>query len=139
MTIDIRKANVVLDTNIIISSIGFGGKPRRILNLVIERKLHAITSVSLLAELEDVVYKRFPLLIHSFEKINKLLRKRVKIVKPKISLHIVRDDADNKVLEAAVEGKCQFIITGDKDLLDLYSYKDIKIITADQFLDFFEN
>ncbi len=46
----------------------------------------------------------------------------------------VRDRDDNRVLEAAVEGDCDFIITGDRDLLELCKYKKIKIITPAQFL-----
>ncbi|HEX8932007.1 MAG TPA: putative toxin-antitoxin system toxin component, PIN family [Patescibacteria group bacterium] len=47
---------------------------------------------------------------------------------------MVRDIDDNRVLEAAVEGKCQYIITGDADLLDLKIFQSIKIITAEDFL-----
>lgn len=125
---------VILDTNIIISGVGFGGKPRNILKLVLDKKIRAYTSSVLLAELEDVINKKFPELSHNFERINKQIRKRFKIVKPKKSLHIVKDEDDNRVLEAAVEGKCNYIVTGDKELLDLGSFKEIKILTADQFL-----
>jgi len=134
MTIGTKKINVVLDTNIIISSIGFGGKPRKILNLVLENKIQATSSPVLFAELEDIIFKKFPIFIKDFEKISKLLKKKIRIINPKISINIVRDKADNRVLEAAVDGKCQYIITGDKDLLDLKKYKQIYIVTADQFL-----
>lgn len=128
------RLRVILDTNIIISALGFGGKPRNILQLALDKKIRVYTSSILLAELEDVINKKFPELSHNFERTNKQIRKKFKIVKPKESLHIVKDEDDNKVLEAAVEGKCNFIVTGDKELLDLASFKDIKIFTADQFL-----
>lgn len=137
MTTGINKINVVLDTNILLSSIGFGGKPREIVNLVFEKKIYAVSSPALLAEFQDIIYKKFPLLIPLFEKIQKQIKKIFIIVQPKISLTIVRDQADNKVIEAAMEGNCQYIITGDKDLLDLASYKQIKIVTADQFLELY--
>lgn len=128
------KIKVVLDTNVIISAIGFGGKPRIILELVLTKNIQAISSNVLLAELEDVIYKKFPLLASEFEIINKQLRKNFKIVKPKKSIHILKDEPDNRVLEAAQEGKCQYIITGDKELLNLDSFERIRIITADEFL-----
>lgn len=134
---DENPVKVILDTNILISALGFGGKPRAILQLVLDNQIKAITSSTLLAEFEDVVTKKFPILSYNFELINKQIKKKFKIVKPKESLQIVKDDDDNRVLEAAVEGKCNYIITGDKELLDLTSYKDIKIITADQFFGFF--
>lgn len=127
---------IIIDTNIIISGIGFGGKPRKILQLILDNKIKAVISPILLAELEDVITKKFPKLANNFELINKKLRKKILVVKPKDSINVLKADPDdNKVLEAAVEGKCSYIVTGDKELLDLTSYKNIKIITADQFLD----
>ena len=127
--------NVVIDTNIIISGVGFGGKPRKILHLILEDKIKAVTSPILLAELEDVIVKKFPKLNNSFESIKKQIKSQFKIVKPRKSLFIVKDDDDNRVLEAANEGNCKYVITGDNDLLELKSYKNIKILTADEFLE----
>ena len=128
------KPSVVLDTNIIISAIGFGGKPRKILNLVLENHISVVTSPILLVELEDIIFKKFPLLAGSFERINRQIKKKFKIVRPKTSLYVLKDEPDNRVLEAALEGESQYIITGDKELLNLKSFKTIKIITADEFL-----
>lgn len=126
---------VVLDTNILISGLGFRGKPRRILDLALDTtdQVLAITSPILLAELEDVITKKFPRLIDQVRPINRKIRKRFKIVRPEKTIRILNDD-DNRVLEAAIEGKCDFIVTGDKELLELRSYKRIKIVTVDQFL-----
>ena len=46
----------------------------------------------------------------------------------------LRDEADNSVLETAVVGKCQWLITGDKDLLTLKEYNDVKIVGPGEFL-----
>lgn len=46
----------------------------------------------------------------------------------------LRDPADDQVLETAVVGKCDFLITGDKDLLSLEKYSQIKIVTPAQFM-----
>ncbi|MDP2632188.1 MAG: putative toxin-antitoxin system toxin component, PIN family [Candidatus Curtissbacteria bacterium] len=127
-------AKVVLDTNIIISAVGFGGKPRKILQQILDKKIRATTSPVLLAELEDVVTKKFPELKNHFGRINKQIRKKFKVVSPQASVKIVKDEADNRVLEAAIEGECSFIVTGDKQLLDLGSFKGVKIVTAGQFL-----
>ena len=135
----VNKIKVVLDTNIIISALGFGGKPRVILQLVLNKNIKAVSSSVLLAELEDIIFKKFPLLADQFDKINKQIRKNFKLVKPKKSLHILKDEPDSRVLEAAIEGKCEYIITGDKELLDLGSFKDLRIVTADDFLKLFAN
>ncbi|MBI3103934.1 putative toxin-antitoxin system toxin component, PIN family [Candidatus Daviesbacteria bacterium] len=125
---------VVLDTNILISAIAFGGKPEEVLNLVLDEKIIAVTSPILLAEFQEVYNKNFPLKFVDFELTLEKIEEIFKIVKPKRSLKIVRDEDDNRVLEAAAEGSCKFIITGDKDLLDLANYQNIKIVTAEQFL-----
>ena len=131
-------ARVTLDTNIIISGLGFGGKPREILDLILDDKIKAVTSPILLAELEDVITKKFQKLTYSIEPIKKQIRKKFRIVKPEITLLVVKDEPDNRVLEAATEGDCKYIVTGDKELLKLGVYQDIKIVTADQFLKILE-
>ncbi len=125
---------VTLDTNIIISGLGFGGKPREILHLILDDKIKAVTSPILLVELEDVITKKFQKLTYSIELVNKQIKRKFKIVKPKITLFVVKDEPDNRVLEAAIEGDCKYIVTGDKELLRLKSYQDVRIVTADQFL-----
>lgn len=125
---------IVLDTNILISAVGFKGKPREVLELVLNDKIKAFSSSVLLAELEDVISKKFPVLAYNESFILAEIRDKLYIVAPQSSIHAVRDWDDNRVLEAAVEGDCDYIVTGDRDLLDLNSYKKIKIVTAEQFL-----
>src|SRR5438477_11260264 len=100
MSSDIRKnhVKVVLDTNVLISALGFGGKPRQILQLVLAKKVKAITSPILLAEFHEVVSKKFPLLSFQLDLIEKKIKKVFTIVNPKKILNIVRDIDDNRVL-----------------------------------------
>lgn len=125
----------VLDTNILISAIAYGGKPLQILSLVIENQILAVTSPILLAELREVLSKKF-LTLSSVDTELTLYQIGEKFItiNPKTALNIVKDEDDNRVLEAAVEGKCNYIITGDKELLELGTFKEINIVTADQFL-----
>lgn len=125
---------IVLDTNILVSAIGFGGKPHTILQMTLENKIKAITSPLLLAEFEDVVIKKFPLLEPDAERVKKLIRKKFRVVKPAETIKAVADDPDNRVLEAAVTGGCQYVITGDKELLDLETFAGIQIVTPQKFL-----
>lgn len=125
---------VVLDTNILISAIAFGGKPKEVLDLVLEEKITAITSPILLAEFKEIYRKKFPLLKEDFELTIASIEEIFETTQPTKTLYILRDNDDNRVLEAAIEGKCNYVITGDKDLLDLGIYKKIKILTTDQFL-----
>ena len=136
MTLDIRKnpVKVLLDTNILISAIGFGGKPRQILTLVLDKKIKAVTSLILLAEFHEVINKKFHILAPQLQLMESKIKKIFLIVHPKVALDIVRDKDDNRVLEAAIQGECHYIITGDTDLLDLKVYQGIKIVTPEIFL-----
>lgn len=125
---------VVLDTNVLISAFSFGGKPRKILTLTLAKKIIGITSLSLLGELLEVLGKKFRYSTEELDLIEVQMKKNFKIIKPKTSINVLKDLADNRVLEAAIEGDCELIITGDKALLSLKSFKGIKILTPNQFL-----
>lgn len=129
--------NVVLGTNILISAILFGGKPREILTLVQTNSLTAYTSPVLLAELSEILTKKFKFSSEMIMLTGELIRATFHIVNPDASIHVVSDEDDNRVLEAAIAGKCGTIITGDSDLLRLKDYHGIRICTPTIFLDLY--
>lgn len=128
---------VVLDTNILVSALVYGGNPIKVLLFALNKRIQVITSPILLSELTDIISKKFPLSLEDMHLLEKEMQKNFVIVHPSKILNIVRDEDDNRVLEAAVAGKCNFIITGDQDLLDLGKYENIRIVTPSQFLDNF--
>lgn len=126
---------VVLDTNIIVSAIIFKGKPLQVLDLILRERLKAITSPILLAELKEILTKKFKLPKYEFELAIKNIEEIFEIIQPKISLNILKADPDDdRVLEAASEGHCDYIVTGDREILSLGTFKNIQIVTADEFL-----
>ena len=62
-----------------------------------------------------------------------LLLKTVEFVESKIKINDCRDEKDNFIIEAAVSGKADYIVTEDKDLLVLDPYKDLRIVTVKDF------
>jgi len=125
---------VVLDTNILVSAIIFGGYPRHILQKVVEGEVVAFTSKFLIAELSDVLIKKFSFSKEQVEAVISLLSQHLLIVAPTKSIDTLADKADNRVLEAALEARVKFIITGDKDLLELKEFKGIRIVFPADFL-----
>jgi putative PIN family toxin of toxin-antitoxin system len=125
---------ILLDTNVVISALLFGGKPRTILLNIIKKQYIGVTSPVLLSELADVLRKKFSFSKEAVVGVDTQMRKQCIIVSPKETIDVVADVPDNRVLEAAVEGKCDFLITGDADLLTLESYHKIRIFTPDEFL-----
>ena len=108
------------------------------MDLGLEENIEAFTSPILLAELAEALTKKFSLTPEQIALTEKEIKDVFRIVYPTKTLHIQKDEDDNRVLEAAVEGNCNYIVTGDKELLDLGTFKGIKILTADEFLDILE-
>jgi putative PIN family toxin of toxin-antitoxin system len=129
-----KKLRIVFDTNVLISAIIFKGKPREIYDFALNEKYETITSSTLIAEFTGILTKKFLLSLTEIKIIEQEIREVFEVVHPKETINVVRDVDDNRVLEAAVEGKCQYIITGDKDLLILKKFQDIEIVTPEQFL-----
>ena len=127
---------VLVDTNIIVSAIVYGGKPRKVLDGVWQDEYEGVISEILLAELREVIYKKFPFYKYELKQIEEQIREDFRIVGPRKSVILLRDKDDDRVLEAAITGECDFIVTGDKDLLDIKSYKKIKVVTPADFLAF---
>jgi len=125
---------VTLDSNILISAIVYGGKPEKVFRLILEKKIIAYISLVIIAEVIEVLTKKFRFNQIKLRQTERKIRKNLRVINPTQIINIVRDPDDNRVLEAAVEGNCDFIITGDKDLLGLEKYKNIKILTAENFL-----
>jgi len=55
---------------------------------------------------------------------------------PKALTAVCRDPEDNMVLECALEGHAQYIVSGDKDLLELKEFRGIRIVRAAEFWSF---
>lgn len=124
----------VLDTNVIVSGLGWRGAPATILDAVTDDRLVLVTSAALLAELRRVLeYPRLAKVIQGGAQLADLVAASGVVVAPSRVLTVVRDDDDNRVLEAAIEGAADYIVSGDADLLDLGSFQGIPIITPGEF------
>ena len=132
-----KPSSVILDTNILVSALIYGGKPEQIYNLILDKELTAIISPILFSELTEILIKKLKFDLERIEQLEKITKHNFTMVNPGKIIALSRDDDDNRVLEAAVEGKCNYIITGDKDLLELKIFKNIKIVTPDTFLSVF--
>lgn len=112
----------------------FGGVPQQILELVINKRIRSVTSPILLSELSDILRKKFKFSTKMSKKVDQQIRKITHIVEPDIQVSVCRDGADNRVLEAAQGGKCEYVVTGDKDLLILGNWRGIQIVTPKEFM-----
>lgn len=130
------EVKVVLDTNVYISAILFGRKPEEIRKLSQEGKIELLVSEAIIAEVAEVLRRKFGWESWQISQIINEIRETTTLVIPNQTLSVIKkDEGDNRVLECAVEGKAQYIISGDKShLLPLKEYQGIKILSPDQFL-----
>lgn len=129
-----EKPRIVFDSNTIISAAMFSGNPAEAINLAFTEQVEGVISAEIIEEIIGVLAVKFYLSQDKLNKLEENLRRDFLNVIPTKRFNIVRDPDDNKIIEAAIEGKCDYIITGDKDLLVLKRYKNIKIVTPTEFL-----
>ncbi|MBM3236999.1 putative toxin-antitoxin system toxin component, PIN family [Candidatus Poribacteria bacterium] len=127
----------VLDANIHLSATFFPkGKPRQVRSLGRRGFFQIIISQPILAEIRKAMNEDFGRSDEMIAKELKKIRKYARIVKPKVKINFITTDTnDNRILECAVKGKSDFIVTGDKHLLEIGEYDKVKIVTASQFLE----
>ena len=116
---------VVADTNTLISGLLWDGNESDILKLFKIREIINLISPDIIIELEDVISrKKFGLEKSEIDfAIGEILTIST-IVNPVIKVKIVEDDPeDNIILECAVEGKANLIISGDRHLIDLKKFQ----------------
>ena len=130
------KTKVVLDTNVLISGILFGGNPRQVLELVIQGKIDAYISPSIFTEFREVLIRpKFGLTPEKCFSIAKEMEDLFCFVFPQIKVDLIKDDPDdNIILECALAANVKYIITGDPHLLNLESFDKIKIIPPATFI-----
>ena len=128
---------VVLDANVLISAIVFGGKPRTILELIVDAKtITGIISKAVLDELLGVLKVKFKYAHQQLIKIEKLIEENFIITYPQNIPKIIKEDHfDNQFLAIIDETKIDYIISGDNHLLKIKFYKNVPIISPRYFVD----
>jgi uncharacterized protein len=126
---------IVIDTNIYISAIFWGGKPREVVDLGRSEKLLIFTSLEIQTEIHRKLRTKFGFSEDEIAQILLDFSTFTNLITTHEKISIINDDPDdNKFIECAVSSKAHFIVTGDKHLLNLDMYKEIKILKAADFL-----
>ncbi len=127
---------VVLDTNVLLSALHFGGTPRAVLEKAIRGEVKLYLSDPILAELLAVLQRpKFCYPEEALQAIQTELTTIGYMVRPSMTIKKINaDPSDNKILECALEAGADYIVSGDAHLLNLQEYKTIRIVTPAQFL-----
>lgn len=121
---------IVIDSTVWVSALVFGGNPRKVFERVVGEGHTLVISQEILSETRRIFFSKFPDFVDDFEALIIALAGRSKYVElGACRVDVSRDPDDNKVIETALGGAVRCIISGDKDLLVLKKYQDIRIIT----------
>ena len=126
---------VVFDTNVLVSALVFpGGRGEAALRRIVEERDALLISPPILDELLVVLARKFARDAEELARIAVLLSDLAQTVRPRARLKVVADDPDNRILECAVAGHADAIVTGDRALLALGTFRNIRLLTLAGYL-----
>jgi len=126
---------VVFDTNIFISALIFPGRRAdAALQRILDGDDTLIISPAIIAEILAVLAGKFGRHREELSWVAVLLSEAAETVKPRKRLTVLADDPDNRILECALVGGADGVVTGDKAMLALKSFQGIALMSLDEYL-----
>jgi putative PIN family toxin of toxin-antitoxin system len=121
---------LVLDANVLIAAFA------ELLEYCV-REHEPVTSTAILEEVRRNLVAKIKVTTAQADQVIKLLRTRFETVEPvSLGARVCRDADDDVVLGTAIAGRCDAIVTGDRDLLDLTNYREVAIVSPRGFWSF---
>ena len=131
----------VLDTNVIISgTIKKSGPPFTVFEAWREGRFLLITSRAIIKEVERVFHyprikKKYSLTERQIGGVIQNLKKYTVVAPGKLEIQVIKEDlSDNRLLAAALEGKAQYIVSGDPHLKNLKRYRSVRLVSPAEFV-----
>jgi len=130
----------VIDTNVLLSGLLWHGAPHALMEQVRDGTLEMISSPALLAELADVIGRtKFDVILKrtdtSPERLLAEVRQLAEVIEPPPLPHpVCPDPDDDHVLACALAARCDFVVSGDSDLLNLREYQGTRVVTVTEAL-----
>ena len=126
----------VYDTNIFVSALAMpGGQAERAIDLALDGQIRPCISKPIIHEVLRVLARKFSRTPEQLARTAIFLTDLAKVVVPRTKLAVLDDEPDNRILECAVAGHTDVIVTGDKAMLNLKLHEGIRILSLRQFLD----
>jgi len=130
---------VVFDTNIYISAFVFkGGSAEKAIQRILNNSDILIVSKPIVEETLRILAEKFERNIEELSRTAVFMSEMAITVEPVERLNVLLDEPDNRILECALEGDADKIVTGDKAMLSLSAYETVEIISLRSYLSFGE-
>ena len=121
---------VVLDSNIYVSALTLpGGSADAAIGALLEGRYTALLSEPILGEVLGVLGRKFSREVEELARVALFLSDLTEHVNPHSRIGVLEDEPDNRILECAVTGRADLIVTGDRAMLDLGTFRDIDIVS----------
>jgi putative PIN family toxin of toxin-antitoxin system len=126
---------VVFDTNILVAAFVFpGGRGEEALQRILDERDELLLSRPILDELLGVLARKFARDAEALARIAVFLGGLSTQVKPGRRLKILKDEPDNRILECALAGRAEAIVTGDRAFLALREHGGVRILSLGEYL-----
>jgi putative PIN family toxin of toxin-antitoxin system len=127
---------VVFDSNVLLAALLFpGGRAETAVANILDGVDDLLISRPIIQEVLSVLASKFSRDKEELSRVAVVLGEMGEIVEPSCRLSVFRDDPDNRILECAVEGRAEVIVTGDKAMLAVGKYEGVRLITLADYLD----
>lgn len=127
---------VVFDTNVLVLALVFpGGRGEAALQRIIEEQDELVLSKPILDELLGILARKFSRDAEELARVAVFMSTVATFVSPRRRLQVVKDEPDNRVLECALTGRAQGIVTGDRALLALHNFRGVRLLSLRDYLD----
>ncbi|MFO8017726.1 MAG: putative toxin-antitoxin system toxin component, PIN family [Promethearchaeia archaeon] len=129
---------VFIDTNVFISAYFWNGNERNLVKIK-KKGIEYFTSQQVLDEIKKVLKEKFNVDDRDVSNYLSKIYTNFNLANPDVKLQVfVRDHSDTNILKSALSARCQFLVTGDKDLLDLKKVKETRILNSVGLIDALE-
>jgi putative PIN family toxin of toxin-antitoxin system len=126
---------IVLDTNILVSGLLYQGKPRSLIDLATQGQIEIVSSAEMINELREVLSReKFGLGREEQATIMDFIIRLCRITILKSKFKAVKDPDDDIVVNTAYDGKAAYIVSGDKEVLELKQFGGIRAVKASEML-----
>ena len=130
-----NKPIVVLDTNIFISAVFWEGKSYEIVKKAINQEIIVLISDYIIKEIEKVLTRDFNLTEQEINDVINAIFYFTHLIEPVEKVKIIKEDPkDDEILDCALACNAKFIISQDKHLLNLKKFRNVNIISPEEFL-----
>jgi putative PIN family toxin of toxin-antitoxin system len=127
---------VVFDTNIFISAFVMPGSlAEKAILKIIEEEDVLLISKDIIGEVLSVLSRKFGRDREGLSHVAVTLSDLAELVKPARRVAVFKDEPDNRILECALSGKADLVVTGDKKILELREYKGVEIVSLRAYLE----